>query len=297
MKKVLCKLPISGFGSQAHLLTICFTVGFHTQRTVILLSNTSQYSTDGWESFMLPLSDTCKTIGLNDTVVKVSNLTQIDNISVIDIDLAHKYIDLTDALPRDLFLRIKQFNPNPSLWWAGQIALYVFKPTKSFKHFLDKRQKEFGIENVFVGVHIRRTDKINEANYVNISKYMDVVEQWYTMYEKSHTGVERKVFLATDEPDVVRCVKASYPNYQFINDFNATIAASQKSTRYTIHSLKTIIQDIHFLSMSDFLVCTMSSNVCRLAYELMQTHYGNASRNVKSLDKCYFIYGLTPYFC
>ena len=42
-------------------------------------------------------------------------------------------------------------------------------------------------------------------------------------------------------------------------------------TRYSIDSLRNIILDVILLSESDHLVCTFSSQVCRLAYELMQT--------------------------
>ena len=64
------------------------------------------------------------------------------------------------------------------------------------------------------------------------------------------------------------------------------------------------VQDIHMLSISDFLVCTFSSQVnhknarflkliiklnfmaqvCRIAYELMQQHHVDASDRFKSLD-------------
>ena len=64
---------IAGFGSEAHWLTNCFTVGLYTNRTVIIQSNVSRYSTDSWESFMLPISDTCTTVGINQTVVAVTS--------------------------------------------------------------------------------------------------------------------------------------------------------------------------------------------------------------------------------
>ena len=66
-------LLIGGLGSEAHWLTNCFTVGFYTNRTVIVQSNVSRYSKDSWESFMLPISETCTTIDMNQTVVTVSS--------------------------------------------------------------------------------------------------------------------------------------------------------------------------------------------------------------------------------
>lgn len=63
------------------------------------------------------------------------------------------------------------------------------------------------------------------------------------------------------------------------------------STRYTDSSLNGIILDIHLLSLSDYLVCTFSSQVCRIAYEIMQTMYPDASDRFKSLDDIYYYGG------
>lgn len=63
------------------------------------------------------------------------------------------------------------------------------------------------------------------------------------------------------------------------------------SNRHTNSSLYGIILDIHLLSRSDYLVCTFSSQVCRGAYELMQTLHLDASQSIKSLDDIYFFAG------
>ena len=49
------------------------------------------------------------------------------------------------------------------------------------------------------------------------------------------------------------------------------------SSRYNLNSLKGIITDIHLLSECDYLVCTFSSQVCRIAYEIMQQSHVDAS--------------------
>ena len=53
--------------------------------------------------------------------------------------------------------------------------------------------------------------------------------------------------------------------------------------------------DIYFLSRCDYLVCTFSSNLCRLAYELMQKHYADASWRFNSLDDVYYTHGQTKH--
>ena len=51
-----------------------------------------------------------------------------------------------------------------------------------------------------------------------------------------------------------------YPQYLFISD-NAISKSAGLSSRYTKNALLGVITDIHFLSLSDFLVCTFSSQV------------------------------------
>lgn len=84
--------------------------------------------------------------------------------------------------------------------------------------------------------------------------------------------------------------RIKYPEYEIIGDPNVARMAAL-STRYTDSSLYGIILDIHLLSLSDFLVCTFSSQVCRVAYEIMQTMYPDGSDRFKSLDDIYYYGG------
>lgn len=63
------------------------------------------------------------------------------------------------------------------------------------------------------------------------------------------------------------------------------------TTRYTDASGFGILLDVLLLSKSQYLVCTHSSNVCRMAYEMMQARDVNSVSQVKSLDQRYFFYG------
>ncbi|KAL7888568.1 hypothetical protein AOLI_G00035420, partial [Acnodon oligacanthus] len=49
-----------------------------------------------------------------------------------------------------------------------------------------------------------------------------------------------------------------YPDYEFISDNSISWSAGLHN-RYTENSLRGVILDIHFLSQTDFLVCTFSS--------------------------------------
>lgn len=68
-------------------------------------------------------------------------------------------------------------------------------------------------------------------------------------------------------------VLTRYPDYEFISDNSISWSAGLHN-RYTENSLRGVILDIHFLSQTDFLVCTFSSQVSPLSsvHSLYKTH-------------------------
>lgn len=59
---------------------------------------------------------------------------------------------------------------------------------------------------------------------------------------------------------VIVCMSYRYPDYEFISDNSISWSAGLHN-RYTENSLRGVILDIHFLSQTNFLVCTFSSQV------------------------------------
>jgi glycoprotein 6-alpha-L-fucosyltransferase len=71
---------------------------------------------------------------------------------------------------------------------------------------------------------------------------------------------DKYVFVASDDTNVIKELKVKYSDFTFIDEYYL-LNDMEGSLKHTpINLLHTII-DIHFLSRSDFLVCTMSSNV------------------------------------
>merc|ERR1711997_1383799 len=101
---------------------------------------------------------------------------------------------------------------------------------------------------------------------------------------------KKQVYVASDDPKVLAECRKKFPDYEFLGDQSVSKTAAV-STRYSSNSLKGIITDIHMLSRTDFLVCTFSSQVCRVAYEIMQYLKPDASDNFKSLDDIWYFGG------
>ena len=54
-------------------------------------------------------------------------------------------------------------------------------------------------------VHVRRTDKIRrEAKFHGIEEYMLHVQQYYEYLETRQTVDRRRIYLATDDPSVLK---------------------------------------------------------------------------------------------
>ena len=121
-------------------------------------------------------------------------------------------------------------------------------------------------------------------------------------YELTHTLKTRRVYVASDDPKVEKFAnnfemtpflqvlgecRKKYPDIEFLGDQVSFVKklfpsllfiltpvqnvakSAAVSSRYTDSSLRGVIQDIHMLSISDFLVCTFSSQVSLSKYITM----------------------------
>jgi glycoprotein 6-alpha-L-fucosyltransferase len=90
---------------------------------------------------------------------------------------------------------------------------------------------------------------------------MFYVINYYKKLEIEGFKGEKAVFVASDDPKTLRELSDKYKDFIF-KDKSFYFNKSQiDDTKYTANNLLHTIFDIHFLSRSDFLVCTMTSNV------------------------------------
>uniref|UniRef100_A0A182YJU6 Alpha-(1,6)-fucosyltransferase n=1 Tax=Anopheles stephensi TaxID=30069 RepID=A0A182YJU6_ANOST len=291
-RKLLCRLNKGcGYGCQLHHVVYCFIMAYATERTLILKSKGWRYHKAGWEEVFQPISDTClDSNGASHASWPGQTNTQVLTLPIIDsLNPRPPYLPL--AIPADLAPRLMKLHGDPIVWWIGQFLKYLLKPTGETQQMLENGIERLGFKKPIVGVHVRRTDKVGtEAAFHGIEEYMTAVDDYYDQLELREKVDKRRVFVASDDPKVIEETKTKYPQYEVIGDPNVAKMAAV-STRYTDSSLNGIILDIHLLSLSDYLVCTFSSQVCRVAYEIMQSMYPDASGRFRSLDDIYYYGG------
>ncbi|KAL0878703.1 hypothetical protein ABMA27_003757 [Loxostege sticticalis] len=301
-RKLICNLNKGcGFGCQLHHIVYCLIFAYATERTLILNSKGWRYNNKGWDYVFHPISDSCTT-AYDDKVLqwpvaydaKVVSLPFIDSISQ-----KPKFLPL--AIPKDLahsahgnvrgVSRIVRFNGDPASWWIGQMLKYILKPRASLQKAINETVAKMNFKTPIVGVHIRRTDKVGtEAAFHHIHEYMTHVKDYYDQLELTRKVDVRRVYLATDDANVLEDARKKFPEYEFLGDPSiAKTAATHR--RYTPLSLTGLLVDLHMLSMCDYIVCTFSSQVGRVAYEMMQTNRVDASNAFFSLDDIYYFGG------
>ncbi|XP_016317189.1 alpha-(1,6)-fucosyltransferase-like [Sinocyclocheilus anshuiensis] len=294
-RKLVCNINKGcGYGCQLHHVVYCFMIAYGTQRVLILESHNWRYAPKGWETVFRPVSDTC-TDRSGATTGHWSGEAHDRDVQVVElpiVDSLHPrppYLPL--AIPEDLAPRLQRLHGDPSVWWVSQFVKYLVRPQAWLEKEIQETCVKLGFKHPIIGVHVRRTDKVGtEAAFHPIEEYMvHVEEQFQYMAQRGHVD-KKRVYLATDDPSLLQEAKTKYTDYEFISDNSISWSASLHN-RYTENSLRGVILDIHFLSQTDFLVCTFSSQVCRVAYEIMQTLHPDASAFFRSLDDIYYFGG------
>ncbi|CAF3629186.1 unnamed protein product [Adineta steineri] len=197
------------------------------------------------------------------------------------------------AIPEDLSERLIRLHGNPFVWFTGQLMKYLLRPQAWLTQFLEEKYNTLQFETPIVGIHVRRTDKVGtEAAFHDISEYMKYVEDYYIIYkyQNPNINVSKRVYIATDEPLVFDDARTKYPDYIFYGD-KSVAKSAQVNSRYGTESLKGVLSDVHFLSLCDYLVCTFSSQICRIAYETMQQRTIDGAWRAQSLDDVYYFGG------
>ncbi|CAH8288475.1 unnamed protein product, partial [Schistosoma intercalatum] len=92
---------------------------------------------------------------------------------------------------------------------------------------------------------------------MNVERFGSVSER--IIRRNNSVQAKRSVYLSTDDPNIFTQLPYSYPNYTVYGSQGRSQSANL-NMRMSVNSMNNAIIDIIALSMTDFLVCTFSSN-------------------------------------
>ncbi|CAK5044978.1 unnamed protein product [Meloidogyne enterolobii] len=260
---LVCRLEqFCGFGCVMHHISFCLSIAMGTNRTLIFEDDGIKWSYNvRWNDIFEPITncnygeDIAPWLPINnykDISARIERQLFLDRRSDIPFEVNYQ----PEVLPKEFSEILFTQHSNPSLWFHGQ------KWTDFW----------FDLENI-------KLLPLVKDNKNNLNK--TIIQQ-----------IPRRIFIATEEPKIVikEAKKHWNDKYEiFYNKLEAKYGFEEGDPiRYTKDSLLAIMAEIKILVQCQFVVCTFSSNVCRLIYELMQTVQAkDMSEAVQSLDVYY----------
>ncbi len=266
-----------GFGCQVHSAAFALHRSLAMNRTLFLLNKE-------WYDMFMPLTS-CPFPGNGPNVITQSPLYQPPIVGPYS----------TPGLTREWATNLKELHDHPYAWFRGNLLRFIlrFRPSTFSDELFDR------LANVrkhpIVGLHVRRTDKILEASIFPVDQYMPHVGFFFKKLQLEHqlrignrsAKLSETVYMASDEENVFTVAQTRFPQYTYIRSPITTIPKNRTSKE----GMEAILTEIFELANCDYVVCTFSSNVCRIVFELMLTKMdtkGDRSGDVHSIDKMYY---------
>ena len=275
---------------------LCLASGIATDRKV-LLDNPEQFQ---FTPYFEPLPNPCR---LNVSRILAQDVehwpaggthSQLSlgrmSTSTGNLPLAEEYPLSVPKLLRDGILLATD---NPSVWYLGQLVQFLTRPTNYLQGLLESKSREMAIgerDHPIAGIHVRRGDFSEMVAPQPIEKYMTIVEDYFRRLDIMGKAVRRRLYLATDDPNVHEVISRNYPEYTIFCSSSAEHAV-QKFHGYYLNTpaISEIILDTFLLSKVDYFVGTLTSHVSKVVYMLRSAEDPHAEENMASLDSDFFI--------
>ncbi|VBB31464.1 unnamed protein product, partial [Acanthocheilonema viteae] len=202
-----------GFACQLHHVTYCFIVAYGSNRTLVLKDDGHKwnYAANGWTTAFLPVTKCSfseifkpNEYAADWGISKHYWDKRIVKLSIID-SLLHPIPYLPLAIPRSYSDELLKLHSSAPAFFISQFIRYLMRPSAVFAKEIDRAVKKVPFnKGPIVGLHIRRTDKINtEASFHDLTEYMNWTENWFRIEEyRTQSSVKRRIYIATDDPEV-----------------------------------------------------------------------------------------------
>ena len=180
-----------GFGCKLHMHIYQLHIAMYTNRTLIVRNS--------------PFLKNLKAYGINcPPNVAEQSITSLNitNRTIVNVNNSVEFLKTREHQLKYLPISAKKYektHKEPLALLVGQFVSYILQYNDSFKKKAAETAKQIGFMfDSCVGVHIRRTDKIREAKYYNLTEYMKHVD----LYFERHPNKPKCVYLMSDEKNI-----------------------------------------------------------------------------------------------
>jgi hypothetical protein len=266
----------AGFCSELNQILLAFAYSVTTKRQFLINSRTWNYGNFA-DYFYLPSPNSSS----------YSNRTFLveDNRQNEMID--HLKTTRVGAQVRKFWLATRHLQSIPI---KRQVAHYLWKSmTNETLKFIEMHR----IQNLskYIGIHIRKGDKLKaEAREISLNKYITAIER---ILQTNKTSPQ--IFIASDDYTVISQFRQLKPTWNFFSLHDQNLQREKTtghvqgrfnrlSKNQTLFETRLFICELQMLVDAHYVLCAMSSNVCRLVQILRYQHPSTAI----SLDRPWY---------
>lgn len=264
-----------GFCSELNQLLLAFAYSVSTKRRFIIDSRHWNY---GKFSHYFNLPST--------------NYYEINNRTFIQKDTKYN--------TRIMHLKTTRIGSQVSKFWYATRSVQTIPVKRHVAHYLWKslsKQTFTFIQNNripnlsnYIGIHVRKGDKLaSEARSVSLRKYISTIEG---LINTNKTSMQ--IFVASDDHSVIgqlRQLKSMWTFFSLTYDHQQNTSSGHFQNRFNrltyeqrINETKLFMCELQMLIDAKYVLCGMSSNVCRLVQILRKQH----SSTTISLDRRWY---------
>lgn len=283
-KKIIYSLSSRGLYSE--LFNLCLAIIYAQQKHLSLQLNTWLWNArinKGWQDYFTPTLPCCNNPFSAQDKVYTNEKPWIGKIYYKPKEFFTFYYRLIlnnlyhvlhpcHLLTKDIFedMRSQEFIHNSlgknafSLMASAFRQMYILN--ESTRNHLSQRIDRLGLPHDYIGVHIRRGDKITsqEMQEIRIGKYVSSILE--------HKDITLSVYIATDDVTIIdelsqqlspHGISVFYNNLNQSQGFNeATFNSYSRQARY--EEMLNVLLDMEVLIHSQFFIGTYTSNLSRV---------------------------------
>jgi len=286
MKKKRIIYSLSTRGMYSELFNLCLAIVYANHYQKHLKLNTWLWNSrikKGWEDYFEPTLDCSNNPFSAQDKVYSNEKPWIGKIYYkpkeffsfyyrLILNYIYRILYPHHLLTKDIFedMRSKEFIHDILGEDAFSLMAFSFKRmyilNNNTKEKLRERINFIGLPGVYIGVHIRRGDKITskEMQEIRLDKYVNAII--------SHKSISSNVYISTDDTSIIKNIKEKLHSYGFKIYYNSQnkstgfieveFNSASKQTRQ--EETLNVLLDMEVLIRSKFFIGTYTSNLSRV---------------------------------
>ncbi|KAF9114413.1 hypothetical protein BGX27_010884 [Mortierella sp. AM989] len=257
-----------GFGSSYHNLGLALAYGMYYDMTLFTPIEHKYFIR----------TTTCTEADLQRSFSAHPPVTEYNDWDSSTINYKSMDVDV-EPLMRKRTIISSKYKRKGHLWWRSMLTYYGIRPNFSLRELI-RQAPSTAFSTPCISIHVRHSDKVNEATLIDLSKYMEHAYRY-----RAKTGVST-IYILTDDDQVINSTK-DYSEFQFhYMDMARSNKGWQADTNDGIprdEQEKLFLIDVFSAARCEHNIVTYSSNVGRLIGE-MSYAIRNKKPDVVSLD-------------